>query len=228
MSTDFSQKERAFVADLKPETGRDLDQWMSAIAGSGLQHRNDIIDWLRHAGLTFAHASWLERIHHNGGNLIYAPATAGTDRSGTKRKPKPTNSPVKSTAPTAHTAVPSDHDLDDLLASAKAYRPLAQVLLRDILAAIPGADASRSSATIVISHARPFAAICPTPKDVRLYLALGARSVEPEWQKLRPEGADLDHLSPLTHMIVLNDARQLTKELMGLVVVSASSTGKST
>lgn len=81
MSTDYAEKERAFIADLGPDTGRDLDGWMQAISASGLIERNDIIDWLRQQGFQFSKASWLERIHHNGGRLIYGealPAEADT------------------------------------------------------------------------------------------------------------------------------------------------------
>ncbi|MFX8230931.1 hypothetical protein ABTL16_19260, partial [Acinetobacter baumannii] len=71
MVTHFTAKERAFIEALKADTGRDLGSWMAAIRASGYTGRNDVIDWLRQQGFTFAHASWLERIHHNGGKLIY-------------------------------------------------------------------------------------------------------------------------------------------------------------
>ncbi|MGL4397748.1 MAG: hypothetical protein ACRCS9_14505 [Hyphomicrobium sp.] len=72
MSTDYAEKERLFVTALAEDSGRDLDAWMQAIAASGLTDRNAIIDWLRQQGFMFSKASWLERIHHNGGKLIYA------------------------------------------------------------------------------------------------------------------------------------------------------------
>ncbi len=72
MNSAYAEKEREFVAGLAEDTGRDLAGWMTAIAESGHTERNDIIDWLRHQGFQFAWASWLERIHHNGGRLIYA------------------------------------------------------------------------------------------------------------------------------------------------------------
>jgi len=72
MSTDYAEFERAFLASLKEDTGRDLDEWMVAIAAQNLPHRNDIIDWLRHQGFMFSRASWLERIHNNDGQPIYA------------------------------------------------------------------------------------------------------------------------------------------------------------
>src|SRR5688572_10829926 len=60
-------EEREFLAGLKARTGRDLSQWMAAIAAQGFHDKNEIIDWLRTQGLPFARASWLERIHRNGG-----------------------------------------------------------------------------------------------------------------------------------------------------------------
>lgn len=71
MSTDWREKEREFLTSLPADTGRDLAQWMRVIAAQNLPHRNDIIDWLRQQGFLFAKASWLERIHNNGGHPIY-------------------------------------------------------------------------------------------------------------------------------------------------------------
>ena len=45
---------------------------MAAIAAQGFADKNETIDWLREQGLPFARASWLERIHSNGGKPIYA------------------------------------------------------------------------------------------------------------------------------------------------------------
>lgn len=72
MSIDYAKKERAFLSHLKSETGHTLEEWLQRIDAERLSHRNDIIDWLRHHGFTFSDASWLERIHHNGGRPIYA------------------------------------------------------------------------------------------------------------------------------------------------------------
>ena len=71
MSTDYGEKERQFIETLKADTGRGLDEWMVAIAAEGLTHRNDIIDWLRRQGFMFSKASWIERIHNNGGRPLY-------------------------------------------------------------------------------------------------------------------------------------------------------------
>ncbi|WP_334146560.1 DUF4287 domain-containing protein, partial [Hyphomicrobium sp.] len=66
MSIDYGERERQFLETLKSDTGRALDEWMTAIAAEGLTQRNDIIDWLRREGFMFSKASWIERIHNNG------------------------------------------------------------------------------------------------------------------------------------------------------------------
>jgi Domain of unknown function (DUF5655) len=223
MSTDFNQKERDFVAQLRAQSGRDLSEWMAAIAASGFAHRNDIIDWLRQSGFSFAHASWLERIHHNSGRLIYEASTDPVAR----RKAKPTPNVMNSTVPKPTGAHPPDADLDQVLASAKAYRPLAQVLLRDILAAVPGADATPAGDLILVSHSQTFAAVMPSPKDVRLYLALGTKTFDEHWGKARITGAHAAKLALLTHMMVLSDARQLTLDLALMIKASAQACARS-
>ena len=105
MATDFGEKEREFIEGLKENTGRDLAEWMQAISSAGLAHRNDIIDWLRHEGLMFSKASWLERIHHNGGRPIYAdvPKDAAPRRPARRRREAtvlaPASIPVASAPP---------------------------------------------------------------------------------------------------------------------------------
>ncbi len=71
MSRKHAELEREFLDELELRTGRALAAWMKAIDAAGVGGRNAIIDWLRPQGLTFAHASWLERIHHNAGRPIY-------------------------------------------------------------------------------------------------------------------------------------------------------------
>ena len=71
MTTNYEEKERAFLESLKGDTGRDVRDWMAAIDAEGLTHRDDIIDWLRANGFIFSWASWLERIHNNAGRPIY-------------------------------------------------------------------------------------------------------------------------------------------------------------
>lgn len=88
MSIDYGERERQFLETLKADTGRGLDEWLAAIAAERLIHRNDIIDWLRRQGFMFSKASWIERIHNNGGRPIYA-GTAGTpSRARPERRPR--------------------------------------------------------------------------------------------------------------------------------------------
>ena len=227
MSIDFSQKERAFVAGLAADTGRDLDSWLRAIGDAGLSHRNEIIDWLRQKGFTFARASWIERIHHNGGKLIYADGVR-TPAEAHKRKTVAEPIPVaQKTAvqPSSIRAVSanSDDEIDALIAAGKAYRPLAQALMRDVLGAFPGADVRGMSGHIVMSHVRPFAALIVGPKDVRLMLAFSQRTPTAGWSRTKSLPG-LDSLCVLSHMLVLTDARQLTRELKDLIAASARDT----
>ena len=106
MTTDYGEKERAFVDALKENTGRDLAEWLAAISAKGLPHRNDIIDWLRQQGFMFSKASWLERIHHNGGRLIYADAPKGAParRRASRRRDVAASSSSSVAAATAATA----------------------------------------------------------------------------------------------------------------------------
>ena len=82
MSNDEREEERAFLEGLKARTGRDLAEWMAAIAAQGSSDKNEIIDWLRTQGLPFARASWLERIHRKGGKPIHADGPADTRPEG--------------------------------------------------------------------------------------------------------------------------------------------------
>ncbi len=230
MSIDFSQKERAFVGGLAADTGRDLDGWMAAIAGAGLSHRNEIIDWLRQNGFTFARASWIERIHHNGGRLIYADGERTPAEAHKRKAAKPASAlaPVEvqasaHIAPAKVSSAKSDDEIDGLLAAGKAYRPLAQAVLRDILSTVPGADARALSGHIVTSHVRPFAALLAGAKDVRLMLSFGARTPATGWSRTKPQPG-LDSLAALSHMLVLTDARQLTQDLKDLIAASARDT----
>jgi hypothetical protein len=72
VSIDYGERERQFLEALKADTGRTLEEWMAAITAQGLTQRNDIIDWLRRQNFMFSKASWLERIHNNGGRPIYS------------------------------------------------------------------------------------------------------------------------------------------------------------
>jgi hypothetical protein len=228
MATDFGEKERAFIEGLKENTGRDLAEWMQAISAAGLPHRNDVIDWLRHKGLMFSKASWLERIHHNGGNPIYAgaPHDARPRRPPTRGpRPQPPQSQaaaprVASPAPAPQAAPPTSPGLDDLLAKAKAYRPLAQHVVAKIRALRPAARLEPHEAFVVVADPAPFAVLAVSPKELRLHLALGDLPVEPPLKK-GAAGAGLGKEQALSHMLVLTDARQVDQRLLDLIGLAA-------
>ena len=74
MARDERDEEQEFLAELAARTGRSLADWMAAITAQGFADKNETIDWLRREGFPFARASWLERIHSNGGRPIYEHA----------------------------------------------------------------------------------------------------------------------------------------------------------
>src|SRR5262245_35905999 len=148
MVNDEREEEHQFLQGLKARTGRDLAEWMAAIATQGFSDKNEIIDWLRSEGLPFARASWLERIHRNGGKPIYADAPqapapvvevqrseAEPAQPEPQPRPKPPPRPA-ATAPKAKAAAPkaveppanAAAELEKLVSAAKGYRPLYHML----------------------------------------------------------------------------------------------------
>jgi hypothetical protein len=236
MSKDPRDKEEEFIAGLAEDTGRPLAVWMSLIDQQTFAHRNDMIDWLRQQGLTFAKASRLERIHHNGGKPVYGERPAGQGAQpavvASKRPPPALPEAIPVAAPRAQPSVvtgsgpgpaplapPATADeLAAFLAKAKGYRPLAELLVRTLKTTV--------RATVLVVHethadlAAPavYGAIAVTAKDVRLALDLGDEPLEGEFKRLRLPGIP----AALTHTIVLNDARRIDSALMALVAKAAN------
>lgn len=241
MATDFSEKEREFIDSLEADTGRSLAVWMSAIAGQNLAHRNDIIDWLRRQGFLFSKASWLERIHHNGGRPIYSGTSSPQpnavsiplDPTADLLPPPPSAAPalgivtpqprlmiVPAAAPSA---VPSPAaDLDALLSHAKAYKPLAQYILREIATAIPAATFSAREGYVAIALAREFAILTMSPRELRLGLALGSQPALDPLIKARFPKPLPPVPAAITQMVVLTDARQVTDALLTAIAAAAA------
>jgi hypothetical protein len=203
---------------------------MQEIAASGQVQRNDIIDWLRHKGLMFSRASWLERIHHNGGKPIYADAPKDAPRSRPRRRREgvlattlPAAAPVADTpapVPPPPTSTPAPAgDIDALLAKAKAYRPLAQHLLAKIKSVRPAADFTARESAIAIGDPNVFAALGISAKELRLHLALGEHPFDDVVRKGQA-GGGLGKGEALTHMLVLTDARQIDQRLLELVALA--------
>lgn len=237
MSTDFAEKERAFVAALEADTGRDLAAWMQAIAACGLSERNDIIDWLRHQRFTFAKASWLERIHNNGGKLIYGEdAVAGPSAAAASPA---SASPVTAAAPPAAAAPAAKAELQDTaepprtaaaavepvrpvalepevtaaLAAAKGLRPLAEMILREIRFAAPDCAFYVEGGLVMVAGPVAFAALLPSPKKLKLYADFGKD----------PAGivvaADMVNRQPppFARMILFDDARRVDEAFRALL-----------
>ena len=222
MVRDEREEEREFLAELKARTGTDLAGWMAAIAAERHADKNETIDWLRAQGFPFARASWLERIHSNGGKPIYlhdepvkkaAPeqaARAATAPVAVKPVEKPRPKPVP-----ALTAAEADQ-LEKLVAAAKGYRPLYHMLEAEIRKAIPDAVIAPGPGYVSIGAPREFAAVTLHASEIRLGLDLGERAFDALVQKAKLKGPG----PAIAHMVVLTDARQVNAELIRLLAAA--------
>lgn len=234
MSRKHAELERELIEELEPRTGRSLNGWMAAIDAAGLSDKNAIIDWLRPQGLTFAHASWLERIHNNGGRPIYLGAASRAEDafplpaiepelvvpppSALLPAPKPAApKPAPAIRPQPPTA-PAPTALADLLARGKGLKPLAEMLLREINQVVPGSIVEPAGDLVSIRNPAEFAVLLVAPKELRLGLDLGDTAFTGMLMPSRLTGT-----SPqITHMIVVSDARQIDGPLLDLVRRSSS------
>jgi hypothetical protein len=221
MSAAYAEKEREFVAGLAEDTGRDLAAWMRAIAESGRTERNDIIDWLRHQGFQFAWASWLERIHHNGGRLIYADHLATGHRAakvlprGAGEEPPARLRIVQSSI--VSTPKPAGSDVQTLLSEAKGLRPLAEHILREVSRAVPPTEFGVAGSLVTMSAGRTFAALHPAPKKLRLYAHFGSAGTS------RSQAAEPINRAapPFPEMLILDDARSIDEDFRRLIRAAA-------
>ena len=240
MATDYAEKERAFIASLDADTGADLGGWMRAVVGSGLENRNDIIDWLRHQGFTFAKASWLERIYHNGGRLIYAgdaAAPAADPGPGGAASSPPANPQPRRKGLSAYTPARSPgqaveapvyaadvqqsirppaalaSDIETVLEAAKGLRPLAMLALGQMRKAVPEARLEAQAPYVMIAASAPFAALLPGAKELRIYADFGAT------ENTRIKRADTANKlpPPFPEVLVLNDARRVDDVFLELI-----------
>ncbi len=204
MAGDEQEEEREFLADLKARSGRDLAEWMAAISAQDFTDKNETIDWLRAQGFPFARASWLERIHKNGGRPIYASGP-----------PRPTPEPRSPPAPPTPRP-PSKREtaeLDKLIAAAKGYRPLYQLLEAEIRRAVAGVSVSPKAGYISFAAPLEFAAVTLHATELRLGLDLGDRAFDAPLERSRLRGPP----QAISHMLVLTDARQMNADLTNLI-----------
>ncbi len=225
MTRKHAELEREFIDDLLQRTGHSLGEWMVLIDAAGLAGKNEIIDWLRPKGFTFANASWLERIHNNGGRPIYidigaAGASAPTSQPAqvprmavapTLPRARSIPLPIAAPAPTAGAA--GTGSLSDTLARGKAFRPLAEMLVRQIEGALPRVVIVPAGELVAFANPAELAMLHVTPRELRFGLALGDHPYDTELVRARIPGAG----SGITHMIVLTDARQVGAALLDLV-----------
>lgn len=241
MSIDYGERERQFLETLKADTGRTLDEWMAAIAAEGLTQRNDIIDWLRRQGFMFSKASWIERIHNNGGRPIYAEAGRPRAQARPRNTPPPrprlhvvpppaptspaqvTEPPPAAPGPPIPAPAADPAALDTLLARAKAYRPLAMYVIAEIRKTLPTVAVLQRDGYLVFRNGDADVALLTiSAKELRLGLAL--KSAPPAGASLEPARLPAMRGAPaVTHMIVLTDARQITPAL--LAAVAQATTG---
>jgi hypothetical protein len=224
MSTDYAEMERDFIAGLAEDTGRDLAGWMAAIAESGRTERNDIIDWLRHQGFQFSWASWLERIHHNGGRLIYAGTTDQMRTSNrqptiteTNDEPPSRERPSRDWHIPLPAKLPASENIQNLLSEAKGLRPLAEHVLREIGRAVPGTEFAVTGSLVTMSAPTPFAALHPGPKKLRLFANFGPAGVS----RSKPAEAVNKGMPPFAEMMVLDDARNIDEDFRRLIRAAA-------
>ncbi|MEQ1651107.1 MAG: hypothetical protein ABL897_01315 [Hyphomicrobium sp.] len=238
MATDYAEKEREFIGSLEADTGRALSGWMQAITDAGFKERNDIIDWLRQMGFTFSNASWLERIHHNGGRLVYAdsvpplspaPPKVASQRLRDAPKPvMPTQSDVVAPLPLlVHPATALfDADVLEVLSAAKGLRPLAMLALNEISGAVAGTAFSAEGPLLVMAAPRPYLALLPGAKALRIYGDFGT----PAPDRISRAEATMKIASkaapPFSQVLVLTDARLVDAVFTSLVKTAHTRAGQ--
>jgi hypothetical protein len=217
MTRDEQDEEQTFLAELKARTGKDLAQWMAAITAKGFSDKNEAIDWLRLEGFPFARASWLERIHNNGGKPIYQDAPVRKSSPDAALSPAHKAEPALArTPPQAPLDATEAAAMDKLLAAAKGYRPLYLLLAAEIRMTIAGVLLLPKAGYISIAAPREFAAITLHATQVRLGLDLGDHPYDAQAEKSKLKGPP----PAITHMVVLTDARQVNAAVMGLLTLA--------
>lgn len=73
MAKTSSELEKEFIDGAKEKTGKSLKEWLSLAKSSGIEKRNDLLDWLKKGhGLNHMQAQFVTGIHLNNGNAVYS------------------------------------------------------------------------------------------------------------------------------------------------------------
>jgi hypothetical protein len=220
MTKTESEEEREFLERLQARTGRSLAEWMAAMTLQRFTDKNAAIDWLRAQGFTFQRASWLERIHANGGKPIFGELPAKVPpvlpvAEAPAASPAPASAKAEPAPQSVAAPPPADAAaaLEKLIAGARGYRPLYQMLETAIRGAVTEVVLTPRAGYISFGAPDEFAAVTLHPGEVRLGLDLGDRPFDTQVQKAKLKGPG----PGITHMAVLRDARQINGELLSLV-----------
>jgi hypothetical protein len=106
--------------------------------------------------------------------------------------------------------------LAKLVAAAKGYRPLFHLLEAHLRAGVPGLVLVPAETHISLRAPREFAAVALSANELKLGLALGERPFDAHLKRARLKGTT----APITHMVVLTDARQVNADLLGLALAA--------
>ena len=209
MAGDEQEEEREFLAELKARSGRDLAEWMAAITAQGFADKNETIDWLRAQGFPFARASWLERIHSNGGRPIYMD-----------QPPKPRPMPGRSPTP-AKPRRPPARRASARRPSSRSCWPRPRATGRSIscwrprsAGAVPGVAVAPKADLHLVCARRPSSppSRCTPPScGSASTWATGPSMRTLQKPKMKGPGP------AISHMLVLTDARQVNAELLNLI-----------
>ncbi|MGE5267652.1 MAG: DUF5655 domain-containing protein [Deltaproteobacteria bacterium] len=140
-------------------------------------------------------------------NVASAPRVSSAVGTGPVR-PAPVQPPARDLSPS----------LDALLAEAKGYRPLAQLILREIETAVPDAVFSAADGYVAIMRGDTCAGVLTvSARELRLALAAGMQAVPAPFARAKFTKSQDNVPASMTHMIILNDARQITPDLIAAV-----------
>ena len=72
MTKTSGELEKEFIDTAKAQTGRTLLEWLSLVKSSGIEKRNEILEWLKKGhGLNHMQAQFISGIYLNNGNPVY-------------------------------------------------------------------------------------------------------------------------------------------------------------